>query len=95
MLRTIQNAFWKALTPDLIVDQEHERSTQASGLSQATIAALGGTRNIASQQRVALTRIRIQLHDASCLDEAALRASGVRGVMVLNDNIIHVLVGLG
>lgn len=95
MLRTLQSAFWKALTPDLIVDQGPEGSTQASGLSQATIAALGGTRNIASQQRVALTRIRIQLHDASCLDEAALRASGVRGVMVLNDNIIHVLAGKG
>jgi phosphotransferase system IIB component len=95
MLRTIQNAFWKALTPDLIPDQDDKRAIPPPELSKETIAALGGKKNLASQQRVALTRIRIQLRESDSLDEARLRASGIRGVMMLNDGVIHVLLGHG
>ncbi|ASL28975.1 PTS transporter subunit EIIB [Azotobacter chroococcum] len=93
MFEKIQRAFWKALTPDLLVDEPKETGAAKSpaDLPASVVAALGGQDNLASQQRVAITRVRVQLRDVSRLDEPALRAADVPGVMVLADGVVHVL----
>lgn len=88
-----KQAFWKALTPDLIADATPVPA-QEPLLSGAVLSALGGADNLKSQQRVALTRVRVELQDAARLDAAALKAAGVPGVMVLTGGVVHVLTGL-
>lgn len=91
MFEKLQQAFWKALTPDLIAE-----TAAAPGLLSADVLrALGGADNLKSQQRVALTRVRVQLQDAAKVDAAALKAAGVPGVMVLAGGVVHLLTGLG
>jgi len=90
MFEKLQRAFWKALTPDLVAE-----TVAAPGLLSAEVVkALGGAENLKSQQRVALTRVRVQLLDGAKLDDAALKAAGVPGVMVLTGGIVHLLTGL-
>ncbi|UII70583.1 PTS transporter subunit EIIB [Pseudomonas sp. HN11] len=92
MFEKLQRAFWKALTPDLIAETV---APPTQGLLPAEVlSALGGVENLKSQQRVALTRVRVQLQDAGRMDEAALRAAGVPGVMVLTTGVVHLLTGL-
>ncbi len=92
MLEKLQRAFWKALTPDLIA--ETVAPSTPGLLSADVLSALGGAENLKSQQRVALTRVRVQLQDIGRLDEAALKAAGVAGVMVLTGGVVHLLTGL-
>ena len=61
---------------------------------QVALNALGGAENLKSQQRVALTRVRVQLKDAGRLDANALKVAGVPGVMVLAGGVVHVITGL-
>ncbi|MBC3302508.1 PTS transporter subunit EIIB [Pseudomonas sp. SWRI18] len=90
MLEKLQRAFWKALTPDLIAE-----AVAAPGvLSADVLSALGGAGNLTSQQRVALTRVRVQLLDVAKCDAVALKAAGVTGVMVLAGGVVHLLTGL-
>ncbi|MFJ9991315.1 PTS glucose transporter subunit IIB [Pseudomonas putida] len=92
MFEKLQRAFWKALTPDLIAE---EPAPAAVGeLAPEVLAALGGAGNLQSQQRVALTRVRVQLRDPARLDQGALKAAGVPGVMVLAGGVVHLLVGV-
>jgi PTS system N-acetylglucosamine-specific IIB component len=92
MFEKLQRAFWKALTPDLVAETV---ATPTQGLLSADVlSALGGANNLKSQQRVALTRVRVHLQDAGRLDEAALKATGVQGVMVLAGGVVHLLTGL-
>jgi N-acetylglucosamine PTS system EIIB component len=91
MFEKLQRAFWKALTPDLVA--ETVAAPTQNELSAEVLSALGGADNLKSQQRVALTRVRVQLEDAG-LDEAGLRASGIAGVMVLPGGVVHLLTGL-
>ncbi|MCP1512667.1 MULTISPECIES: PTS transporter subunit EIIB [Pseudomonas] len=92
MFEKLQRAFWKALTPDLVAETV---ATPTQGLLSADVlSALGGANNLKSQQRVALTRVRVHLQDAGRLDEAALKASGVQGVMVLAGGVVHLITGL-
>ncbi|KAF2410065.1 PTS transporter subunit EIIB [Pseudomonas antarctica] len=92
MFEKLQRAFWKALTPDLIA--ETAVTAAPSLLSADVLNALGGADNLKSQQRVALTRVRVQLQDAGRLDEPALKAAGVPGVMVLTGGVVHLITGL-
>ena len=92
MFEKLQRAFWKALTPDLIAETV---AVPTQGLLSADVlGALGGADNLKSQQRVALTRVRVQLQDTGRLDEAALKAAGVPGVMVLAGGVVHLITGL-
>lgn len=92
MFEKLQRAFWKALTPDLIAETV---AVPTQGLLSADVlGALGGADNLKSQQRVALTRVRVQLQDAEKFDAAALKAAGVSGVMVLTGGVVHLLIGL-
>ncbi|WP_419735251.1 PTS glucose transporter subunit IIB [Pseudomonas sp. COR18] len=99
MFEKFRQAFWKALTPDLVP----ETTVSASGggplpptdeLAESLLAALGGPANLKSRQRVALTRLRVELHDAGRLDPSALRSAGVQGLMSLPGGVFHLLVGL-
>ena len=92
MFEKLQQSFWKALTPDLIA----ETATVATPglLSADVLSALGGAGNLKSQQRVALTRVRVQLRDAGRLDAQALKAAGVPAVMVLAGGVVHLVTGL-
>ncbi|WP_347901827.1 PTS transporter subunit EIIB [Pseudomonas purpurea] len=93
MFEKMQRAFWKALTPDLVVDEPKVAQVE-SGLAPDIVAALGGGDNLKSQQPVALTRVRVELKDATRLDENALRAAGVPGVMTLPGGVVHLITGL-
>ncbi|MBP5078585.1 PTS transporter subunit EIIB [Pseudomonas chlororaphis] len=96
MFEKLQRAFWKALTPDLVPDQPKAtaRPTGDAVLSPALLAALGGANNLKTQQRVALTRVRVELHDPTLLDATALRNAGVPGAMALAGGVVHLIVGL-
>ena len=92
MFEKLQRAFWKALTPDLVA--ETVIAPTPSLLSAEVLSALGGEGNVTSQQRVALTRVRVQLREAGRVDESALKAAGIPAVMVLPGGAVHLLTGL-
>ena len=92
MFEKLQRAFWKALTPDLVA--ETVTPTPPSLLSADVLGALGVEGNVTSQQRVALTRVRVQLLEAGRLDESALKAAGIPAVMVLPGGVLHLLTSL-
>jgi glucose-like phosphotransferase system IIB component len=73
--------------PTVVITHGHR--TRATAIT----AALGGTDNITQADTVALTRVRVVLHDASRLNESALTAAGVRGVMPLDGGVVHLIVG--
>jgi phosphotransferase system IIB component len=94
MFEKMQRAFWKALTPDLVVDEPKVVAQPVSGLAPDIVAALGGMDNLKSQQPVALTRVRVALRDVARMDRQALDVAGVPGVMMLEDGVVHLLMGL-
>ena len=94
MFEKLQQAFWKALTPDLVAETVLAEPAADALLAPAVLSALGGANNLKSQQRVALTRIRVQLQDPARVDETALKAAGVVAVMVLTGGTVHLLTGL-
>ena len=95
MFEKMQRAFWKALTPDLAVDEPKVVApVMVAGLAPQIVAALGGADNLKSQQPVALTRVRVELRDVARMDRLALDVAGVAGVMTLDDGVVHLLMGL-
>jgi PTS system glucose-specific IIC component len=56
-------------------------------------AALGGRQNIESVEAIAITRLRVALHDVGRVDEPALERAGAYGVMRVGDRVFHVIVG--
>lgn len=94
MFDKLQQAFWKALTPDLVADEPKTPTEPAVGLSAEIVAALGGADNLKSQQAVALTRVRVELADVACVDREALSLAGVAGVMALAGGVLHLITGL-
>ncbi|MED7667262.1 PTS transporter subunit EIIB [Pseudomonas moraviensis subsp. stanleyae] len=94
MFDKLQQAFWKALTPDLVPDETEVAAEPVAGLSAEIVAALGGVDNLKSQQPVALTRVRVALHDEARVDPQALSGAGVAGVMSLGDGVLHLITGL-
>ena len=94
MFEKMQRAFWKALTPDLVVDEPKVVAQPVSGLAPNVVAALGGVDNLKSQQPMALTRVRVELRDMTRMDRQALTVAGVPGVMTLEDGVVHLITGL-
>lgn len=62
-----------------------------AGKAGQILAALGGVANIVEIEPC-VTRLRSQVHDATLVDTAALRAAGVHGVMIAGP-IVQVVVG--
>lgn len=94
MFEKMQRAFWKALTPDLVVDEPKVVAQPVDGLASDVVAALGGVDNLKSQQPVALTRVRVELRDVARMDRQALNIAGVPGVMMLDDGVVHLITDL-
>lgn len=94
MFDKLQQAFWKALTPDLVPDEVIAAADPVAGLSAEIVAALGGVDNLKSRQPVALTRVRVALRDEARVDRQALSVAGVAGVMPLGDGVLHLITGL-
>ena len=94
MFEKMQRAFWKALTPDLVVDEPKPVAPPVSGLAPNVVAALGGVDNLKSHQPVALTRMRVELRDVARINRQALTAAGVPGVMMLDGGVVHLITGL-
>ncbi|MDH1260224.1 MULTISPECIES: PTS transporter subunit EIIB [Pseudomonas] len=94
MFDKLQQAFWKALTPDLVPDEVKAVAEPIAGLSAEIVAALGGVDNLKSQQPLALTRVRVTLHDEARVDRQALSVAGVAGVMPLEGGVLHLITGL-
>lgn len=57
------------------------------------IAALGGAGNVRRAERVATSRVRVEVVDATRVDEAALVALGAHGLMRVNNGLVHVIAG--
>ena len=55
-------------------------------------AALGGSDNIRAVEVVAGSRLRVELADASRINEGNLKALGVSGVMAMPGNLVHLVV---
>ncbi|WLH34614.1 PTS transporter subunit EIIB [Pseudomonas sp. FP2196] len=94
MFDKLQKAFWKALTPDLVVDEPKVQAVPVEVLSAQIVVALGGVDNLESQQPAALTRVRVTLRDVSRMDRQALSDAGVAGVMPLEGGVVHLITGL-
>lgn len=93
MFDKLQQAFWKALTPDLVPEEVKAAADAVAGLSAEIVAALG-VDNLKSQQPLALTRVRVTLHDEARVDRQALSVAGVAGVMPLEGGVLHLITGL-
>ncbi|WP_295392256.1 PTS transporter subunit EIIC [uncultured Thiodictyon sp.] len=70
------------------------RDANAPAKARAILASLGGTGNVRQAEAAAETRLRVTVTDGAKLDEAALQAAGVQGILRLPDNVLHLLVGL-
>ncbi|HJV40699.1 PTS transporter subunit EIIC, partial [Caulobacter sp.] len=60
--------------------------------ARAIAAALGGAGNLKSVD-VCSSRLRVVLDDPAALDEAALAAVGVRGLVRVGENALHIVLG--
>ena len=70
------------------------RDPQAPEKARSILAALGGNANVNLAEACAETRVRVTIDDAGKLDEAALEATGVQGVMRFDEGVTHLLLGL-
>jgi PTS system glucose-specific IIC component len=70
------------------------RDPEAAGKARKMIAALGGAGNIQRVDACAETRLRLVVGDDGPVNEAALQAAGVTGVMRLANHTLHLIVGL-
>lgn len=70
------------------------RDPNAARRVQNLIQALGGAANIRNVEPVALTRLRLEVADDSAINQEALKAAGVQGIMQLPNHKLHLLVGL-
>lgn len=60
---------------------------------RALLRAAGGPVNVRTTEACARTRVRLVLEDPSLLDEPALAASGVAGVLRLPGGVVHLVLG--
>ena len=62
-------------------------------MARAILAGLGGAGNVLRIEACAGTRVRVEVADPAHLDEPALEAAGVMGVMRLSGGVRHLLLG--
>lgn len=71
-----------------------EADPAAATKAKAMLAALGGVTNIRAIEPVALTRLRVEVTNAGRIDETALQAAGVKAIMRVESQVLHLVVGL-
>jgi PTS system glucose-specific IIC component len=62
-------------------------------LARAVLPALGGAENVRTVEPCARTRVRLTLAEPGRIDEPALVAAGIRGVMRLPGAVVHLVLG--
>jgi PTS system glucose-specific IIC component len=77
-------------SPDVV---RVEPTAEDRAHAAAIVEALGGYENIAEVEPVAVTRIRVEVRDASRVRKAALE-SVASGVLSVSDRVLHLVVGL-
>jgi PTS system glucose-specific IIC component len=65
----------------------------ARGVAAPLLASLGGRANVRRLEAVAFTRLRVELVDASKLDEPEAQQAGVVAVMTAAPGVVHLIVG--
>jgi PTS system glucose-specific IIC component len=70
------------------------RDPDAARKASSYIAALGGKANVVRVDACAETRLRLTVHDKALVREAALESEGIAAVVMLDNGILHLLVGL-
>ena len=70
------------------------RDPEAPQKARSILSALGGVANVKLVESCAETRVRVELEDASILDEATLMEAGVTGIMRFEEGVTHLLLGL-
>jgi PTS system glucose-specific IIC component len=61
------------------------------GGARAFVAALGGPGNVVRVEPIALTRLRVEIREATAIDEQALEAAGAAGVLRISSTVLHVV----
>ncbi|HZA14961.1 MAG TPA: PTS transporter subunit EIIB, partial [Myxococcaceae bacterium] len=61
------------------------------GGARALVAALGGPSNVVRAEAIAVTRLRVEVRDATAIDEQALEAAGAAGVLKVSSTVLHVV----
>ncbi len=57
------------------------------------IAGLGGNVNVSKVEAAAETRLRIKVKDPNGIDEPALKAAGIAGLVAVGDGVYHLIAG--
>ncbi|MBE7384760.1 MAG: PTS transporter subunit EIIC [Leptolyngbya sp. SIO1E4] len=71
-----------------------EADPAAAEKAQRIVAALGGASNIRTVDPVALTRLRVEVTNPTAINDDALKAAGVEAMMRVQDQVLHLVVGL-
>ncbi len=69
-------------------------SQEALAQVKSIIGALGDKANIKRVNAFAETRLRLELNDCKSIDQTALEAAGVKGIMQLAGDTVHLIIGL-
>ncbi|MGF3105444.1 N-acetylglucosamine-specific PTS transporter subunit IIBC [Rossellomorea sp. DUT-2] len=78
---------------DVVVADENSRgNSKYEVMAEHFLKDLGGKENLAVIDNCA-TRLRLQINDATLVDEKALKAHGAKGVMKVNNKNLQVIVG--
>jgi PTS system glucose-specific IIC component len=80
-----------ALAPQPVVSKL--RDPAAAEKARGFIKGLGGLNNVKQVDAVAETRLRVIVGNEGQVDDAALQAAGVNGIMRLPNRILHLIVG--
>jgi PTS system N-acetylglucosamine-specific IIC component len=93
-IRLAMPALGRAVLAESAVAVEAPKAPPVAGSeAQQWLNALGGGDNVLQLDCIAMTRIRLQLADATALSEAQLKALGCQGVSQLDGGVWHLLVG--
>ncbi len=107
ILKTEMEEYLAIAGQDAEIEAEHNASRVVTGFPSvaadplarekclAWLEAVGGQENILEVRACAETRLRLQVRDQQKLNRDKLQDSGIKGVMVFDDGIIHLLTGLG
>lgn len=70
------------------------RDPEAPAKAAGFIAGLGGPRNIVKVEAAAETRLRVKVKDLAAIEEDALKAAGISGLVAVGDGTLHLIAGL-
>ena len=70
------------------------RDPQAPDKARAILTSLGGSSNVRQAEACSETMFWAAVESTEKLDEEALEQAGVQGIMRLEEDVVHLLVGL-